>query len=86
MIIGAERAEMALVSTDKPGTERMAFELVTVGGEPVRLTAARAGEGRVVLEARVGRFGDPARERRLLSAVAARLRALFGRDYAPVRR
>lgn len=86
VIIGAERAEMALVSTDDQDPERLAFDLVTVGGEPVRLTAARAGEGRIALEARVGRFGDPARERRLLSAVAARLRALFGRDYAPVRR
>lgn len=86
VIIGAEQAEMALISTEAGEPGRLAFDLVTVGGEPVVLTALRGDGSAIVLQSRAGRFGDHDKERRLMSAVAARLRALHGREFAPVRR
>lgn len=72
------------------------YELVTIHDEPVVLRARRDRDfpGLVPAEAppqplelcaRVGRTGDPARERLLLDAVARRLGQLAGVDYAPIR-
>jgi hypothetical protein len=67
------------------------FELLTAGDEPAVLTARRAsltsGSSPIAirLDARVGRFGNPDAEHRLLSAVARRLEQLAGIEVAPAR-
>lgn len=87
MDVGVSAAEMAIVnsSTSPDGSTRL-YELRTVTDEPAWLKAQRGEDGRVSLGARVGRFGDAAREQKLVESVAARLKALYGVDWAPVPR
>lgn len=91
--IAITRAEMAILRrtaepADQP--EQIRFELLTMMDERGVLTVTRdAGAGDAMipihLEARVGHFGDPAREQVLLRAMADRLEQLAGVDYAPLR-
>lgn len=83
--VGMSEAEVARVdaSTSSDGLTRT-YELRTITDEPAWLVARREEDGRVGLGARVGRFGDPEREARLIRGVAARLKALYGVDWAPV--
>jgi len=69
---------------------RERLTLTTVDDEPGELIAERLdpiseGPGSIRLTARIGLFGNPAREERLIRAVGERLRELAARDWAPVR-
>lgn len=85
--VGMSAAEVARVdaSTSSDGLTRT-YELRTITDEPAWLVARREEGGRVGLGARVGRFGDPRREEKLIRGVAERLRALYGVDWAPMAR
>ena len=85
--VGMSAAELARVdaSTSPDGLTRT-YELRTITDEPAWLVARREEDGRVGLGARVGRFGDPRREEKLIRGVADRLKALYGVDWAPVAR
>lgn len=93
--VAITRAEMAILRrtaepADQPDPDRIQFELLTMMNDRAVLTATReAGAGEslipIHLEARVGHFGDPAREQVLLRAMADRLEQLAGVDYAPAR-
>lgn len=68
-------------------TRRRAFDLVTPGAEPVRVSfRAHSSDdpGDITVFVRVGRFGDADREVRVLNDIAKRLRELEGRDFAPL--
>jgi hypothetical protein len=81
---GVSAAEVAKVDVrSSPDLSTRTYQLRTITDEPAWLIAQRAGTGRVSLGARVGRFGDPERESRLLRAVSERLNALYGVDWAP---
>jgi hypothetical protein len=85
-VIAAGRAEMAVI-TVSPSDDRIVIDLTTVGDEPARVVVRRSAGDESLLEAecRVGRFGEPAWERRFLAALARRLGELYRRDTAPVR-
>ena len=85
--VGMSAAELARVdaSTSPDGLTRT-YELRTITDEPAWLVARRQEGGRVGLGARVGRFGDPQREEKLIRGVAERLKTLYGVDWAPVAR
>ena len=97
VMIGASQSEMAVLAANRgptrtgdPGdqTERI-FELKTVRDEPAWLRVTRSGHQdgpELLLEAKVGRYGDEKREKELLRHVSARLEALHGREVAPLRR
>ncbi|QQS10276.1 MAG: hypothetical protein IPK69_06550 [Phycisphaerales bacterium] len=61
----------------------VAFEVATATDEAGRLEC-RAVDGGIELRARVGLYGDRAREQRILEAMSRRLGQLAGRDWAPV--
>lgn len=84
-IVAASRCEMAVLIIMPRDDDRVIVDLVTVRDEPARVVASRRPEGMIELECRVGRFGDPARERELLRAMARRLGDLAGRNTAPLR-
>lgn len=70
-------------------TRRRAFDLVTSDDQPARIkfvAKTTTDPGDIEVFARVGRFGDRAREESLLRAVRERLEDLAGRDFAPMRR
>ncbi len=89
--VGATEAEMAVLSADLPTGGRRIIRLKTVQDQPVILVIDRAGdpqgaagagpggasEGEITMRCTVGRFGDPAREARLLKALSHRLKALW---------
>lgn len=69
---------------------REVIRLITIKDRPGTLVAERLGARSdhpqpIRLEVRVGYFGDPETEDRILSAVAARLRDLAGVTWAPIR-
>jgi hypothetical protein len=85
--VGAEEAEMALTKAEV-GDRLAAFAVRTIGGEAGELRAESSGSGTGAMEAirltaRVGLFGNPKAEERLLRGIAGRLRALAGREWAP---
>ncbi len=84
---GMSAAEVARVdaSTSPDGRTRT-YELRASTDEPAWLVARREEDGRVGLGARVGRFGDPEREQKLVRGVAERLKTLHGVDWAPVQK
>ncbi len=99
-IIAAGKVEMAVLMVSPQGDDRIVIDLTTVRDEPARVVVQRARSvsnapgsntggnpdgGRLELRCRVGRFGDPGRERALLSAMARRLGELHRRDTARVR-
>ena len=90
--VAVGRAQLAIVSTMSPDPCTRRYELTTVRGEPGALTITRPppceGPGESIpltIEAAIGRFGDPERERTLLSAFTSRLADLHGVEFAPVR-
>jgi hypothetical protein len=85
VIVGAAKAEVAILWPPTVEPDRQVYELLGVAGEPGRLEASLAEDGSIVLTCSIGRFGNPAAESRLVRAVAQRLRDLHGRDYAPLR-
>lgn len=90
--VGAEQSEMVVVKQTCAGNDQTParFELRTNLNEPVvveasRIAGASAASGTMSLRAGVGRFGDDARERALLAAIARRLHDLRGVEFAPIR-
>lgn len=81
--VALESAEVAVIGSGHT-PDRATYQLVSLEGRPGELVIARGESGRLTLSARIGRFGDPARERRLLDAVAGRLARLGGVDIAPL--
>ncbi len=87
--VGQLVAEVAVVGSSPPASDPRRFELVTGSDEPGWLVAQRPGTrgddpGPIHMSARLGRFGDAPRERRLLDAIARRLEELSGVDSAPL--
>jgi hypothetical protein len=85
-IVAASRAELAIVGT-RAGDQEITFQLRTLEGEPGTLRAVRrslAASGPIHLSANIGLFRELESERRLLQAMAKRLRQLAGVDYAPL--
>lgn len=71
--VGMSAAEVARVDArTSPDGRTRTYELRTSTDEPAWLIARREEDGRVGLGARVGRFGDPEREQKLVRGVAAR--------------
>lgn len=91
MEVAAPRAEAAVVGTSE-AEDSITFTLVTATDEPGEVRASRGagaeksdGENiEITLSARFGRFGDAARERRMLNALVRRLEQLHGRETAPL--
>lgn len=92
MDVAAPRAELAVLSTEalEHGAS-LRFSVVTTTDEYGEITARRDGHGPsdgenipIVLEARIGRFGDPTRERLILNALARRLDQLHAKATAPL--
>jgi hypothetical protein len=83
---GASHAEMAVVEgVAEP--DRREFQLRSISGETGKMIATRLSPGepsRIRLVARLGHFGNPEAERRLLGFVAKRLEQLRGVDWAPL--
>ncbi len=80
------RAELAIVRAG-PGPEGgRRYELIDAQGRPGELVITPVGENEFTLRARLGRFGRPSDEDRLIRAVARRLRQLHGVDVAPLSR
>lgn len=85
--VGMSAAEVARVDArTSPDGRTRTYELRTSTDEPAWLIARREEDGRVGLGARVGRFGDPEREQKLVRGVAERLKSLHGVDWAPVKK
>jgi len=94
VLLGASFAEMAwegraAVEGDAAGRRTKRYDLASVEGDAVVLTATRdeaaaddEGPDPIRLEARAGVLGNPGREGALLRAVARRLEALRGVDSA----
>jgi hypothetical protein len=87
--VALHQVQMAMDHTEASSDElEKRFPLWTVTDEPATLTIRREAIGqesqRLTLEASVGRFGDPARESRLIHAVRHRLKSLAGKTHAPV--
>jgi len=86
--VGASECEMAVVSASAPDAKGVQeFTLVTLSDEPATVRTEAIGDTDprpVRVWARVGTFGDVARERALLREVERRLTQLRGRDWAPL--
>jgi hypothetical protein len=75
---------------DEDGRDWERVRVVTIDDEKgelfaERLTSTEDGAGPIRLTARIGLFGNPEREERLVRAVADRLRELKGREWAPIK-
>ncbi|TVS08408.1 MAG: hypothetical protein EA423_01460 [Phycisphaerales bacterium] len=80
------RTELAIVQAGPGPDGGRRYELVDAQGRPGELVIRRVGENEFTLHARLGRFGRPSDEDRLNTAVARRLRQLYGVDFAPLSR
>jgi len=90
--VAAQRTELVVLRTTSPDPCTRRYDLLSVSGEPGTLIVTRPhpcdGPGESIpltIEATIGRFGDPRRERILLNAFTARLADLHGVDFAPIR-
>ncbi len=89
MEVAAPRAELAVVQSRVTPLEiRYAVVAATdESGEVVATRSAADGSGEdidIQLTAHIGRFGDAARERRILEALSRRLGQLHGKATAPL--
>jgi len=88
VLVGVGTAETAVLEWPEESDNPRVYTLATVRDEPGDLTASgepRTGPSEIYLEARLGRFGAPQRERLLLGAVRRRLLQLAGVGAAPIR-
>ena len=87
VLVGVGAAETAVLVWPEASDNPRVYGLVTVDDEPGELVASgdpSAGSP-IRLEVRIGRLGDPARERTLLGAVRKRLEQHAGVNAAPIR-
>lgn len=82
----AMQTEFAIVHAGPGPQGGRRYELLDAQGRPGELVIRREGEHEFSLRTRLGRFGRPADEDRFNSAVARRLRQLYGVDFAPLSR
>lgn len=82
--VSVKRSEIAVVRVDDSTPGLLVFELLTIRDEPSELTARARDDAKVELSARIGRFGDEPRERRLIADIADRLRQLHAREVVPL--
>lgn len=90
--VGLTEAEVAASSWTKPDPAFRRYDLWSVTDEPGWLEVRRLPaverdgvlEERVALESRIGVFGDPDREWRLVKAMEHRLEQLYGRETYPL--
>lgn len=75
----------ATVVESRSDAQSWTFALLTIRDEPGHVVVERRGEDQVVVHVSIGRFGDAAREQRLIRAFADRLQALYGREFAPLK-
>lgn len=79
VLAGAIKNEMGPLDWGSHEDSPRVFTMIASNDEPVVVHAWREGE-EIVLNAKVGHFGDDVREARLLKTIAARLLTLRGRD------
>jgi hypothetical protein len=90
--VAASAGEVAVLSANPAEVNPRVFQLQSVENQPGRLTVeAGASEAAstprpvaMTLRCRIGHFGDPEREARVLEALAERLDDLAGVDYHPL--
>jgi len=85
--VGVPRAEMAVIFDETPSPDERVFSVKDIADERGTLRIWRtSGDAtpEIKLEARVGLFGEPEKERKLLECVCARLEELKGVEWAPV--
>lgn len=80
---GASLADGA--DADGAFVESVGYTLRDTRYRPGEIIARLDASGRVRIELRIGRFGDPQRERLVVSDVVARMTQLAGVDAAPIR-
>jgi hypothetical protein len=79
-------AECAVLRAEQPEPQRRAYRIKSVGDQEGTLVATLAGaeqtqsSSTIGLYSKIGAFGDPERERRLLRALRWRLDQLKGVD------
>ena len=83
------QTELVLASVHRPSPGRIEARLRSSGDEPALLVitgpeSAQADPVTMTLTCTVGRFGDPAREARVVALVIARLQSLKGVEFAPL--
>lgn len=89
MEVAAPRAELA-VTESHVAPHQVRFEVIAATDEAGDVVATRDPDGgngediEIRLTAHIGRFGDAARERRILDALSRRLSQLRGRATAPL--
>jgi hypothetical protein len=93
-LVSADVVEGAVLGresgTGADGLPWARVRILTIDDETGEIVAERIGPpsrspGPIRLTARIGTFGNPSREERLIRAVGDRLRELAGREWAPVR-
>lgn len=95
LAVALDRSQLSILSsTRSEDGSVLTYELLGVHDEPGTLTLTRKlpgvavkGEGPIPIEIRaaIGRFGDEARERKLIADIRSRLGDLVGTDVAPIR-
>lgn len=86
--VSMEIAVLAIEATvveSRSDAQSWTFALLTIRDEPGHVVVERRGEDQVVVHVSIGRFGDAAREQRLIRAFADRLQSLYGREFAPLK-
>lgn len=88
VLLAAEQSDSAIAKVYEPAPDVRLFRLATVRAETSWLKVTRLepvdGVSEVRMQARIGRFGDPPRERALMERVARRLKILAGVNYRPI--
>lgn len=85
MYAASMAAQTVDIASDQPGPDRRDYQLLTINGSPGTLNVVHRPDGLIELTCRIGRFGDPERERHYVAAIAARLEELHGRCFAPLK-
>jgi len=90
VLASVEKIEAIVTRTNVRSETEREYLLRRTTGERGQLTLRRADPGNlgdlapITMTCTLGGAGDPAREQKLMAAVAARLEQLKGVDYAPV--
>ncbi len=85
--VGVPNAEMAVLLDETPSLDERVFYVKTITDERGSLRVWRTSHEpttEIKMEARVGLFGEPEKEAKVLAAVCARLLELKGVEWAPV--
>jgi hypothetical protein len=88
-LVSTRRIEAAILGKDDETDGRLVVRITTINDRDGELVAERIGPQsdepqEIRLTARIGLFGDPEHEDRLIRAVAWRLRRLAGKGWSPL--